>query len=94
MPFEYGKKYSENPDGYIVCESGGWCGLNYGCAERWFSGYDEAIEYAIKLVREFADSFKKCLDVNEVIVYEGPEELTHKTHGVPCGRVVFSWRNK
>ena len=90
---EYGKEYEINPEGYIVYDCSGWCGLNFGAAERWFQRYDEAIAYAIELIKENADGFKRRVDRDEVIVYEGSEQNVHCSHNVPNGEVVFYWRN-
>lgn len=91
--FEYGKEYEVNPEGYIVCDLSGWCGLNFGAAERWFQQYDEAIAYAIELAKENADDFKRRVNRYEVMVYEGSEQTVHCSHNVPCGKVVFCCRS-
>lgn len=80
-------------DGYIVFEDSGTSPISYGACEKWFATYDEAIKYAIKIVRERVDEFKECIDYNSVIVYEGAERLLHESHSCPCGRVVFEWKN-
>ena len=86
-------KYILNKDGYIVFEDGGTCPIAYGASEEWFPTYDEAMQYALNLVQENVKKLKECVDFNSVIVYEGAEELLHKSHTCPCGRVVFYWCN-
>lgn len=86
-------KYCENESGYIVFDDGGMSPLAYGASEKWFQTYDEAIKYAISIVRKRINEFKDCIDCNSVIVYEGGKELMRKSHSCPCGRVVFEWRN-
>lgn len=87
-------KYIENKEGYIVFEDGGTSPIAYGASEKWFATYDEAIKYALNIVRKRAEEFKDVIDLNSVIVYEGPEELLHKSHSCPDkGRVVFCWSN-
>lgn len=88
------KKYTQSEDGYIVYEDGGISPIAYGASEIWFRTYDEAMEYAISIVKKRVEELKMCLDANSVIVYEGPEELLRQTHSVPGDRrVVFAWNN-
>ena len=87
-------KYIENKEGYIVFEDGGASPIAYGASEKWFSTYNEAIKYALNIVNRRVKEFKDFVDLNSVIVYEGPEELLHKSHSCPDkGRVVFCWSN-
>ena len=87
-------KYTESKEGYIVFEDGGASPIAYGASEEWFHTYDEAIKYALNIVRKRTEEFKDVIDLNSVIVYEGPEELLHKSHSCPDkGRVVFCWSN-
>lgn len=86
-------KYTENPGGYIVYEDGGISPISYGASEKWFQTYDEAIAYAIGIIKKRTEEIKNCIDCNSVIVYEGDEALLHESHSVPCGRVVFNWSN-
>lgn len=86
-------KYTQNPDGYIVFEDGGTSPIAYGASEKWFQTYDDAIAYAMDIVKKRTESIKNFLDCNSVIVYEGEESILHKSHSCPCGRVVFSWNN-
>lgn len=86
-------KYTRNPDGYIVYEDSGTSPMNYGACEKWFRTYDEATNYAIRVVRQRVNEFKDVVDCNSVIVYEGAKELLKESHSVSCGRVVFEWRN-
>lgn len=86
-------KYKQSQDGYIVFEDGGVCPLSYGVSEKWFPTYDEAILYALDVVSKRADQLKENIDYNSVIIYEGAEELLHKSHSCPCGKVVFQWSN-
>lgn len=79
--------------GYIVFEDGGTCPIAYGASEKWFPTYDAAMKYAMSIVTKRVAELKGCGDCNSVIVYEGGEELMHKSHSCPCGRVVFEWRN-
>lgn len=89
----YTYKYIQNPNGYIVFEDGGTNPISYGASEKWFSTYDEAIAYAMDIVKNRTEEFKNCIDCNSVIVYEGDKALLHKTHSSPCGRAVFNWNN-
>lgn len=82
-----------NEDGFIVYEDGGTSPLTYGASEKWFSTYDGAIEYAMRIVKERTRQLKTCVDFNSVVVYEGTEAILHQSHSCPCGKVVFSWRN-
>lgn len=86
-------KYIQNPSGYIVFEDGGISSIAYGASEEWFPTYDEAIAYAMDIVKNKTEELKNRIDCNSVIVYEGDETLLHKSHSCPCGRVVFDWRN-
>lgn len=86
-------KYQKSKIGYIVYEDSGTSLMNYGACEKWFSTYDEATIYAIRVVRQRVSQFKDIVDYNSVIVYEGSKELLKETHSVPCGRVIFEWRN-
>ena len=86
-------KYIQSEDGYIVFEDGGTSPIAYGAAEEWFSTYDEAIKYALKIVTKRAEDYKEKFDLNTVIVYEGSKNLKYESHSCPCGRVVFYWMN-
>lgn len=44
-------KYIQNPSGYIVFEDGGTSPIAYGASEEWFPTYDEAIAYAMDIVK-------------------------------------------
>lgn len=44
-------KYIQNPNGYIVFEDGGTSPIAYGASEEWFPTYDEAIAYAMDIVK-------------------------------------------
>lgn len=79
--------------GYIVFEDGGINPISYGASEKWFQTYDEAISYAIDIVRRRTKELKIHKDANSVIVYEVDESLLKKSHSCPCGRVIFEWRN-
>ena len=79
--------------GYMVFQDGGASPIAYGACEKWFSTYDEAINYAIDIVKKRTEEFKEHVDCNSVIVYEGSENLMNESHSCPCGRVVFGWRN-
>lgn len=85
--------YKQNPDGYIVYEDGGTCPIAFGASEKWFPTYDEAIEYALGIVKRRMEELKSAIDCNSVVVYEGSESLMRESHSVPCGRVVFNWSN-
>lgn len=74
-------------------EDGGTNPIAYGATEKWFSTYDEAIAYAIDIVKTRTEEFKSRKDCNSVIVYEGAESLLDGTHSCPCGRVIFNWSN-
>lgn len=87
------RKYVESKDGYIVFEDGGTNPISYGACEKWFPTYDEAIKYAMDIVKERVRSYKDRIDCNSVIVYEGAEKLMHESHFCPCGRIVFYWMN-
>lgn len=82
-----------NTEGYIVFQDSGTCPIAYGACEDWFETYEEAVEYAMDIVKKRIEEFKDCVDLNSVIVYEGSKELMNKSHSCPCGRVVFDWRN-
>lgn len=86
-------KYTSNTEGYIVFQDGGTCPIAYGACENWFGTYDEAVEYAMDIVKKRIEEFKDCIDYNSVIVYEGSKGLMNQSHSCPCGRVVFDWRN-
>ena len=86
-------EYEQNKSGYIVFEDGGTCPIAYGASEKWLPTYDAAMKYAMGIVTKRIEELKGCVDYNSVIVYEGGEELMHKSHSCPCGRVVFEWRN-
>lgn len=45
-------KYTQNPSGYIVFEDGGTSPIAYGASEEWFPTYDEAIAYAMDIVKK------------------------------------------
>ena len=86
-------EHTNYKDGYIVFEDGGTSPISYGACEKWFETYDNAIEYAMSIVKERVEEFKEHIDYNSVIVYAGSEKLMHENHSSPCGRVVFDWRN-
>jgi hypothetical protein len=50
-------EYIQNPSGYIVFEDGGTNPIAYGATEKWFSTYDEAIAYAIDIVKTRTEEF-------------------------------------
>lgn len=79
--------------GYIVFEDGGTSPITYGASEKWFSTYDYAMKYAMDIVANRVKESKWQTDCNSVVVYEGESDLIHKSHSVPCGRVVFNWSN-
>lgn len=84
---------TQSKDGYIVFDESGTCALAYGAAEKWFKTYDEAINYALEKVTKNCELFKDRIDFNSVIVYEGSEEIMHQSHSIPCGKVLFWWKN-
>ena len=86
-------KYVESKKGYIVFEDGGTSPMAYEATEKWFPTYDEAIKYALKIVNKRTKEFKKAINCNSVIVYEGAKLLLDKSHVTSCGRVVFYWTN-
>ena len=86
-------EHANYKDGYIVFHDSGTSSIAYGACEKWFATYDKAINYAIDIVKKRTEEFKKRIDCNSVIVYEGSEICMHETHFCPCGRVVFDWRN-
>ena len=45
-------EHANYKDGYIVFEDGGTSPIAYGACEKWFSTYDEAINYAIDIVKK------------------------------------------
>lgn len=85
--------YKQSESGYIVFEDGGTHPISYSATEKWFQYYDEAMEYAMDIVRKRVDEFKRIIDFNSVIVFEGGEELMHTSHDISGDRVVFEWRN-
>ena len=86
-------KYEQNPNGYIVFEDGG-INPNYcGGDKTWFPNYDGAIAYAMEIVKKRVEQFKDEKDYNFVIVYEGGDDTLKKSRPLPCGSVVFEWRN-
>lgn len=44
-------KYIKSNVGYIVFNDGGTCPIEYGAYEEWFATYDEAIDYALSVVK-------------------------------------------
>lgn len=86
-------KHAESTEGYIVYEDGGTSPIAYGASEEWFQTYDEAICYAISIMKKRVEEFKKYNDCNSVVVYEGSKDLLRQTHSSPSGRVVFYWNN-
>ena len=85
--------YIENKDGYIVFDDSGICPLAYGANEKWFQTYDEAMEYALSIVKNIVGGYKERTDLNSVIVCEGSASLLQESHAFPCGRTVFCWSN-
>lgn len=79
--------------GYIVFDDEGRDPLSYGASEKWFPNYDDALAYAMDIVKEKSESYEKKYDPSSVMIYEGEEELMHQSHNCPCGRVVFEWSN-
>lgn len=76
-------------DGYIVFEDEGSDPINYGATEKWFASYDEAIEYAMSIVKERVEKGKTGHIGSSVMVYKGniiPSNI------VPI-KVVFCWSN-
>lgn len=69
--------------GYIVFTGGGSCPVAYGACEEWYPTYDAAMENAMSCVGKPG--------YDEILVYEGEEELMHGTHIVPVGEAIFSW---
>lgn len=58
--------------GYIVFEDGGTQPIFYGASEKWFGTYDEAVEYALSMIKERIEEFKNGhIDCNCVMIYEG-----------------------
>ena len=87
-------EHANYKDGYIVFEDSGTSPIAYGACKKWFPTYDEAINYAIDIVKKMTEDFKEHVDYNSVIVYEGSENLMNESHSCPCGRVVFDWRTQ
>lgn len=79
-------KYIKSDVGYIVFDDGGICPIEYGACEKWFATYDEAIDYALSVV-------KKDKDYNKVMIYKGEESLLSIPHKIPCGPVIIEWTN-
>lgn len=86
-------KHVENLDGYIVFENVWTSSITCRASEKWFPTYDDAVEYAMDIVRKRTEEFKTRIDRSYVIIYEGKETLLYGLHSYPCGRVVFSWTN-
>ena len=86
-------KHADSPEGYIIYEDGGTSPITYGASEEWFKTYDEAMGYALSIVKKRIRKFKKYIDCNSVVVYEGSKELLRQSHSCPSGRVVFYWNN-
>lgn len=86
-------EYTQSLDGYIVFDDGGTSPIAYGAAEKWFSTYDEAIEYAMGIVKRRVGQLKNRIDYNSVIIYKGSEALMNKSHSCPAGQVLFNWTN-
>lgn len=88
-------KHAESEEGYIVFEDGGTSPIAYGASEKWFSTYDEATKYALNILKRRVQEFKEIIDLNSVIIYEGPEAILHESHSFPPkgSRVVFCWSN-
>lgn len=88
-------KYIQSEDGYIVFE-GGYISspMSYGSSEKWFQSYDEAMSYAMYIVRKHVEELRTCPTTNSVVVFEGTRELLNQTHSVPGERrVFFRWNN-
>lgn len=83
----------DSEKGFIVYEDGGTSLLDYGASEKWFPSYDEAVEYAMEIVKRRIKQLKKYPNFNSVVVYEGTEAILHEEHSWHCGTVVFNWRN-
>lgn len=78
--------------GFIVYEDSGTSFKNCETSEKWFSTYDDAMEYAIKIVQRRTSELKIGIGINSSLtVYEGVEAILHKPHLIPCGKVAFSW---
>lgn len=79
-------KHIKSDVGYIMFDDGGTCPIEYGACEKWFATYDEAIDYALSVV-------KKDKDYNKVVIYKGEEPLLSISHKIPCGPVIIEWTN-
>lgn len=79
-------KHIKSDVGYIVFDDGGTCPIEYGACEEWFATYDEAIDYALSVV-------KNDKDYNKVMIYKGEESLLSISHKIPCGPVIIEWTN-
>ena len=86
-------KYIKSNVGYIVFDDGGTCPIAYKACEEWFATYDEAIDYALSVVKENIESLKNRKDYNKVMIYKGEESLLSFPHKIPCGTVIFKWTN-
>lgn len=86
-------KYIKSDIGYIVFDDSGTCPLAYGASEEWFATYDEAIDYALSVVKKDIESLKNRKDYNKVMIYKGDEALLSASHKIPCGPVIFKWTN-
>lgn len=87
-------KYIQSEEGYIVSEGGYISPMSYSSSEKWFYSYDEAMSYAMFIVRKHIEELRTCLTTNLVVVYEGTHELLNQTHSVPGSRrVFFRWSN-
>lgn len=86
-------KYIKSNVGYIVFANGGPYPIECGECEEWFATYDEAIDYALSVVKEDIESLKNHKDYNKVMIYKGKESLLDISHKIPCGTVIFKWTN-
>lgn len=86
-------KYIKSNVGYIVFNDGGTCPIEYGAYEEWFATYDEAIDYALSVVKKDIESLRNRRDYNKVMIYKGKESLLSISHKIPCGPVIFKWTN-
>ena len=86
-------KHIKSDVGYIVFDDGGTCPIEYRACEEWFATYDEAIDYALSVVKEDIESLKNRKDYNGVMIYKGDETLLSASHEIPCGPVIFKWTN-
>ena len=81
-------KMQDSVNGYSVLDEGGLSSLSYGASECFFKSFNQALDYALKIIK---DAAKTKTIGRRITIYECKKSDLNKSHSIPGDKVVFVW---